>query len=119
MHTTKKRILITGTSGFVGSRVAQSLSEKYELITPSHDKCDITSAEATEQYVARHRPHIILHLAAISNTGYCEEHPEESYLVNVKGVENMAMAAEQHGAKFVFFSSDQVYNGNHESGLLS
>jgi dTDP-4-dehydrorhamnose reductase len=64
-------------------------------------------------------PDAILHLAAISNTGYCEEHPDESYLVNVVSVENLARAAASHGAKFVWFSSDQVYNGNLELGLLS
>ena len=60
-----------------------------------------------------------MHLAAISNTGYCEEHPDESYLVNVVSVENLARSAEKHHAKLVFFSSDQIYNGNHELGLLS
>lgn len=113
------RVLITGTSGFVGCRVAQALRGRYELLTPSHGECDITSREAVEQYVALHRPQVILHLAALSNTGYCEEHPEESFLVNVVGVENMAWAAERHGAKMVFFSSDQVYNGNCEMGLLT
>ena len=113
------RVLITGTSGFVGCRVAQALSGQYELLTPSHGECDITSREAVEKYVAQHRPQVILHLGALSNTGYCEEHPEESYQVNVVGVENMARVAERYGAKMVFFSSDQVYNGNREMGSLT
>ena len=54
-----------------------------------------------------------------THTGYCEEHPEESYKVNVEGVENLARAAADHDCKLVFFSSDQVYNGNLEMGLLS
>ena len=113
-----KKILITGTSGFVGSRVAKALQEKYELLTPSHRECDITRGEAVETYVRIHRPDAILHLAAISNTGYCEQHPEESMMVNVQGVAHMAEAAQRYGCKLVWFSSDQVYNGNLELGLL-
>ena len=112
-------ILITGSTGFVGSRVRVALQERYDLVTPGHDELDVTSAEDVDSYVAEKRPDVILHLAAISNTGYCEEHPEESYLVNVVSVENLAVAAAKYGAKLVFFSSDQVYNGNMESGLLS
>ena len=113
------RILITGASGFVGSRATEYLRGKYELLTPSHTELDITSEVETERYISRTKPDVILHLAAISNTGYCEEHPDESYLVNVTGVENLAKAAARHNVKFVFFSSDQIYNGNLESGLLS
>lgn len=114
-----KKLLITGGSGFAGSRIVKGLQKEFELITPSHSCFDITSADDIDAAIQKIRPDIILHLAAISNTGYCQEHPEESLSVNVQGVVNIAAAAAKYGAKFVFFSSDQVYNGNHETGLLS
>ena len=116
---TIERILITGASGFVGSRITKALQEKFKLMTPGHKEMDITSEEAVEQYIQKNKPDAILHLAAISDTGYCEAHPDESYLVNVTSVENLARSAARHNAKLVFFSSDQVYNGNLETGLLS
>ena len=114
-----KRVLITGTSGFVGGRLARAMNGEWELLTPTHGEFDITSLDVVRRYVQRHRPQYIIHLAAISNTGYCEEHPEESYRVNVVGVENLARVAAEMGCKLVFFSSDQVYNGNLDLGLLS
>ena len=113
------KILITGASGFVGCRAIKALQNDYELIAPRHADLDVTSAEAVERFIKESKPDAILHLAAISNTGYCEEHPDESFLVNVVSVENLARAAAAYGCKLVWFSSDQVYNGNLEEGLLS
>lgn len=111
-------ILVTGASGFVGSRFVKRWNNEYRILAPSHSEMDITDAASVDSYMRVHRPDAVLHLAAISNTGYCEHHPEESYSVNVRGAENVARAATQCGAKFIFFSSDQIYNGNIESGLL-
>ena len=114
-----KKILITGASGFVGSRVVERWRNEYLLLTPSHNELDITDGDSVDRYFLAHTPQVVVHLAALSNTGYCEQHPGESYSVNVTGAVNVAFASARYGAKLVFFSSDQVYNGNWESGLLS
>ena len=114
-----KKILVTGASGFVGCRFVERWRNEYDILAPSHAEMDITDMASVECYLAVHSPQVIVHLAAISNTWYCEQHPDESYRVNVEGVCNLASVAARNGAKFVFFSSDQVYNGNCESGLLS
>ena len=114
-----QKILITGASGFVGSRFVERWRNDFVILAPSHAELDITDAQAVERYVIENSPQVIVHLAALSNTWYCEQHPEESYRVNVEGVCNLAAAAARNGVKFVFFSSDQVYNGNCESGPLN
>lgn len=114
-----KKILVTGASGFVGSRLVERWKGEYDILAPRHGELDITDMASVEGFFTRGRPDVVVHLAAISNTGYCEEHPKESYLMNVEGACNVAQASAKCGAKLVFFSSDQVYNGNLESGLLT
>ncbi len=110
------RLLITGGSGFVGGRLVQALSGRWQLLVPTHWELDIGDSQSVNRYFARYQPCAVLHTAALSNTGYCQQHPEESFRANVLGAENLAKAAQQCGAKLVFFSSDQVYNGPLQKG---
>ena len=64
------------------------------------------------------QPDVILHLAALSDTGYCQQHPEESRRANVDLPIWMAKAARDTGAKLISFSSDQVYAGVTQPGPL-
>ena len=113
-----KKILITGSSGFLGSRVAYYFRDKYELLLPTHGELNVSHEEAVKAYLEEHRPDVVIHCAALSNTGYCEQHREESHKVNVQGTVRIAKACKLTGAKLVFMSSDQVYNGTPLLGAL-
>lgn len=113
-----KKILITGSTGFLGSRLAYYLKDKHELLLPSHGELNVSREEAVRVYIEEHRPDVVMHCAALSNTWYCEQHPEESHRVNVQGTVRIAKACKLTGAKLVFMSSDQVYNGTPLLGAL-
>ena len=113
-----KKILITGSSGFLGSRLAYYLKDKYELLLPSHAELNVSREEVVRAYMEEHRPDVVIHCAALSNTWYCEQHREESHKVNVQGSVRIAKACKLTGAKLVFMSSDQVYNATPLPGLL-
>lgn len=112
------KILITGSSGFLGSRLAYLLKDKYDLLLPTHSELNVSHEEAVRAYLEEHNPEVVIHCAALSNTGYCEQHPEDSHRVNVQGTVRIAKACKLTGAKLVFMSSDQVYNGTPLSGPL-
>lgn len=113
-----KKILLTGAGGFVGSRICQQWQGRYELCTlPRGFLCTADKAVIRAQ-VETLRPDVILHTAALSDTGYCARHPAEAYRANVELPVWLARAARQTGAKLVAFSSDQVYAGVQQPGPL-
>ncbi len=114
-----KKILITGGSGFLGCRLAYYYKDKYELLLPSHSELNVSREEAVREYMEKNLPDIVIHCAALSNTWYCEQHEEESHRVNVQGTVRIAKACKLIGAKLIFMSSDQVYNGTPKLGPLT
>lgn len=114
----KTKILITGSSGFLGSRLAYYYKGKYDLLLPTHSELNVSHEEAVKTYMEEQHPEVVIHCAALSNTWYCEQHPEESHRVNVQGTVRIAKACKHVGAKLIFMSSDQVYNGTPILGPL-
>ena len=111
-----EKILITGADGFFASRFLDFFSDRYNVIGISHKDLDITDEKKTMEIVTEIKPDFLVHAAAISDTGLCEKNPELSFNVNVKGSLNIAKACYKTNAKMIYLSSDQVYNGNKETG---
>lgn len=109
-------LLITGADGFFASRFILYYKDKYNIIALNHKAVDITCEQETISAIRSFSPAYVVHTAAISDTSICERNPELSYNVNVKGSINVAKGCAASQAKFIYLSSDQVYNGNIETG---
>ena len=113
-----KRVLITGGSGFLGARILQQGLGDAELCSlPCGFLAAAGEAEVTET-IQELQPAAIVHAAALSDTGYCAQHPEEAHRANVELPVWVAKAACASGAKLLAFSSDQVYAGITQPGPL-
>lgn len=106
-----RKVLVSGAGGFVGARIMTQLADRYTLCAFPKGMLAAADEAAVAELVRREQPDVILHTAAISDTGYSEQHPAESYRANVELPLWIAQVARQTGAKLVSFSSDQVYAG--------
>lgn len=114
-----KRVLLTGAGGFVGTRVMRQLADRLDLVPVPRGLMAKGREEDITRLVQETHPDVILHTAALSDTGYCEAHPEESRRANIEVPLWLAKAAAGEGARLVAFSSDQVYAGVTLHGPLS
>ncbi|WBW94708.1 SDR family oxidoreductase [Oceanirhabdus sp. W0125-5] len=113
------KILITGGTGFLATRFKKRFEKEYEILALGRNELDITDGDNVEKKFTDFNPDIVIHTAAIADTGKCENNPELSYKINVQGSINVAKACKNINAKLVYMSSEQVYNGNEESGPYS
>jgi len=118
----KKRLLITGVSGHLGSNLAYCLKDTYEILGLYHSRrvslkgiqarwADLRSLSHTEAVVREFNPHIIIHCAAQADVDSCEMDPEHALEANVISTANLVKTLEGLKAKFVQISTDLVYDG--------
>lgn len=107
-----RTLLVTGAAGFLGSRVVREYEKSHKVFAPKHSEMELCDEASVKAYVDLVRPEIVIHCGAVSDTGWCQAHPEESRRVNVEGTEFLARACTEAGAKMIFCSSDQIYFGS-------
>ena len=117
------KILVTGTSGQLGFDVMEELTRRgYEGIGADrsdteadfeHVKLDITDKDRVFEVVKEVKPDVIVHCAAWTNVDGAEDPEKLSVVraVNVDGTRNLAEACKEVDAKFVYISTDYVFDG--------
>lgn len=111
-----RRLLVTGGDGYFGQRLRQRLTGVFEILSTDKGDVDITDTEAVRKLVLDFKPELVVHAAALLVTDFCEKNPDVCWQVNVKGALNVGESCRDAGAKMVFFSTEQVFNGNQGPG---
>jgi UDP-glucose 4-epimerase len=119
----KKRVVVTGGAGFIGSHLSRTLLDRgYEvhvIDNLSEGKKEAVPAGATLHVIdTRHYDdiapvingaHAVFQMAAIASVQRSIESPIETHDINVTGTLNVLRAAQETGAKVIFSSSAAVY----------
>jgi dTDP-4-dehydrorhamnose reductase len=112
----KAAALVIGASGQVGRAVLRALDRSavgtYRARPePALRQLDARDVGALRALLDELRPRTIFFPAAEPHVDWCETHPEEARAANVEPALQALTAARQRGARFVFFSTDYVFDG--------
>ncbi|MGE5482645.1 MAG: SDR family oxidoreductase [Bacteroidota bacterium] len=113
------RELVIGASGLVGSHLFRSARRSGSSVVgtywshplPGLRFLDIRDSDAVERLLEEFDPEVIYLPAAQPNVDWVEDHPAESYLVNVKGPLQLIRLLRGSRRKLVYYSSDYVFDG--------
>jgi dTDP-4-dehydrorhamnose reductase len=124
------KILITGSNGQLGNELQKivstgkaeigSVSEEIknaEVFAMDVDTLDITNLEQVKKVLNEVKPDVVINCAAATNVDGCEANQDLAFKINSLGPRNLAMVAEELGAKIVQVSTDYVFSGVGEAPL--
>jgi len=105
------KIAITGSSGLIGSRVIELLHDKFIFIPISIEQMDITNKDQVDKIISSIDFDFFLHLAGYTNVDGAEVNKKLAWKINVDGTYNVFTAVQKQRKKFVYISTDFVFDG--------
>lgn len=110
------RILVTGYTGQLGYDVVKEGSKLgLDIHGVGQEELDITIEQDVFTYVRALKPDAIIHCAAYTAVDKAEDEKALCWNVNVTGTRYLADAAKEVNAKFLYISTDYVFEGTGET----
>lgn len=119
------RILITGGTGLLGRALVSSAENNHEIVctyvgdyeilnTPQiiYKKLDMCDREGYFHLFRDFKPEVTIHTAGVNKPDYVESNNKEAWKTNVGGTQNVISACEEFNSKFIYISSNAIYNGD-------
>lgn len=112
------KIVVLGASGLLGSTLVPTLILSGNDVVSigrssvNEYQCNILDKEAISRILDELLPDIIINLIALTDVDFCEQNPNQAFLINVKSLENVVNWIENSTSNchLVQFSTDQVYD---------
>jgi dTDP-4-dehydrorhamnose reductase len=115
------RVLLTGSTGLLGTYISSALASTVELVTPSRGELDVTKGEQVSAFTKHIHPDVVIHAAAFTDNAEAEKQRGDKegpcWQVNVEGTRHIVEAAKAVGAYVIFISTGSVFCcQKHEEG---
>ncbi len=107
----KLKILITGSTGLIGTRITELLGDKHTFMPLLQSEIDITDKSSVDRRLRTVDFDFLLHLAAYTNVDGAEKDKELCRKINVEGTRNLFEACERKNGKMIHISTDFVFDG--------
>ena len=110
------RILLLGSSGFLGSKVYYNLKKNKKLkifhVGLIKKKCDLSIYNNLKKVIFNSKPDLIINASGMVNIDKCEVQSKKSKIINVKLLENIFNIKKINNLKYdlIQFSTDQLYD---------
>ena len=116
-------ILIFGKDGQLGKAFkavfdANKLGELHCITYVGRTECDLSNADAITALLDELKPNLIINAAAYTAVDKAETEVDLAYAINAKAPEVMAVYAKLHGATFLHYSTDYVFDGSKKTPYI-
>ncbi len=119
-----EHLLVIG-NGLLGSNLVTEGKKQYNVASTFYQepkdiegeqfKLDVREKQEINEVFSNVNPDIVIDTAAMHNVDKCEEDPQQSKAVNVKGTRHVVDACEKFACKLVYISTDYVFDGKKDS----
>ena len=121
----KRKLIVTGAHGFVAGSVLAQAGPEWEVHAVSRrlapagiepvvwHACEPIGSKGLSDLFSQIRPAALIHTAAIADIDFAEENQSLTNAVNVQMTRDLANQCAASGCKFVFCSTDTVFDGEH------
>lgn len=110
MSQSRLKIFITGSDGFIGQHIKNSLADDYNLLLPSKKKLNLNRINDLKKYLNKNKPDLIIHLA--SSTKFKKKKIDEKYnqIKNTLNItKNLINSINPECKLTIFFGSIEEY----------
>jgi dTDP-4-dehydrorhamnose reductase len=105
------KVLLTGAKGQLGCCFCDSFPIGWDILATDTDSMDITDLAKVRRVAAEYQPDVIVNAAAYTAVDKAEAEQDIAVLINEVGPKNLALVANELGARLVHISTDYVFDG--------
>jgi dTDP-4-dehydrorhamnose reductase len=104
------KVAVTGANGQLGTDLCRVL-HNFDVVPLTHADIEVADMASVKRALLKYKPAVIINTAGYVRVDDCETEKDKAFSVNALGARNVAVVAQELGARLVHLSTDYVFGG--------